>query len=139
MSDACEEQFDIIVDLGGSSDCRTRVASVDLLFDGDCRWNTFNIVYLWFIVTAKELSGVGIETFDISSLSFGVESVEGERGLAGTADSGDDDKFVAWNLDVNAFEVVDACVFDLYFLSLIVVGHDVVRVYCAKIGIKNEK
>ena len=50
----------------------------------------------------QELAGVGGEGFDIAALALGVDGVEGERGLARTADAGDDGQRVVRNVDVDA-------------------------------------
>ncbi len=52
------------------------------------------------------MPGVGGEAFDVAALAFSVEGIEGERGFPGSADAGDDGELIAWDLDVDIFEVV---------------------------------
>src|SRR2546421_6235546 len=44
---------------------------------------------------------------DVAALAFGVNGVEGERGLAIAGDTGDDRQLVMRDLKINVFEVMD--------------------------------
>src|SRR5690348_5985387 len=54
----------------------------------------------------EELTRVGREGLDVAALPFRVDGVEGEAGLARTAEAGDDRQAVARDLHVDALEVV---------------------------------
>ena len=55
---------------------------------------------------AEELAGVGRERLDVAALALGVDGVEGQGGLAGAGQAGDDDQLVARDLDVDVLQVV---------------------------------
>ena len=78
-SDARKEQTEVFVDFGASAHSGTWVAAGHLLFDGNGRWQTFDIVHFGFVHSAQKLSGIGRKALDISALSFGVEGVESQR------------------------------------------------------------
>ncbi len=61
-----------------------------------------------FVHNAEELAGVGAEGFDVAALAFGVDGVESEAGFAGAGEAGDDNKFVAGDVNVDVFEVMGA-------------------------------
>jgi hypothetical protein len=54
----------------------------------------------------EKLARVGRQGFDVAALAFGVNGVEGERRFAGAGESCDDGQAVAWDFDVDVFEVV---------------------------------
>ena len=56
----------------------------------------------------EELAGVGGERFDVAALALGVDGVEGERGVAGAAQTGDDGQGVARDFDADVLEVMNA-------------------------------
>ena len=56
----------------------------------------------------EELAGVGGEGFDVAALALGVDGVEGQGGLAGAAQAGDDGEGVARDFDADVLEVVNA-------------------------------
>jgi hypothetical protein len=54
----------------------------------------------------EELARVCGKGLDVAALALGEEGVEGERGLAGAADAGEDDEGVFGEGEVHAAEVV---------------------------------
>ena len=56
--------------------------------------------------TLEELARVRRPRLDITPLALGKERVEGQRGLAGTTDAGEDDQRVLGQLKVNAAQVM---------------------------------
>src|SRR5205807_1737742 len=62
----------------------------------------------------QELARVGRERFDVAALAFGINRVEGERGLARARKPGDNDQAIAWNLKVDILEIVLARALDDY-------------------------
>jgi hypothetical protein len=70
------------------------------------------MVHVGLLHHAKELPGIGGERFHVPALAFRVEGIESERGFAGTADSGNHDKLVAGDRDIDIFKVVLAGTFD---------------------------
>ena len=78
MSHAGEEQTEIFVDLGARADGGTRVVRLDFLFDSDGRRQPFDVVALGLVHAPEKLAGVGRKAFDIATLTFGIEGVEGQ-------------------------------------------------------------
>ena len=103
---AGEEQAQVVVDLGDGADGRARVAAGALLVDRDRRREALDVVDVRLLHLAEELARVGGERLDITTLTLGVDRVEGERGLAGAGQAGDHDELVARDRDVDVLEVV---------------------------------
>ncbi len=107
-ADVGEEEPEVVVDLGDGADGRARIRSGRLLLDGDGGRQAVDEVDVRLLHLLEELAGVGGERFDIAPLSFGVNRVEGQRGLARPREAGDDDQPVTGKVDVDILEVVDA-------------------------------
>src|SRR5512143_3172533 len=60
----------------------------------------------------QELARICRQGLDVAPLAFGINSVEGERRLAGPRQAGDDNELVARQVDVNVLEIVLARAFD---------------------------
>ena len=82
------------------------------LFDRDRRRQAFDVVDVGLVHHAEELAGVGGQRFDVAALAFGIDGVEGERGLAGAGQAGDHDQLLARQVEVDVLEVVRACTAD---------------------------
>ncbi len=137
-ADTGEEEAKIIVNFGDGRDGRTRVAAGRLLVNRNGRGEAGDHVDVGFIHDAEEHAGIARKTFDVATLTFGVNRVEGEAGLSGAGKAGNHDKFIAWNIHVEIFEVVLAGATDfdkivvhsnlvlyrksLFFTSLVVGG-----------------
>ncbi len=104
--DAGEQQPEIIVDLGNGPDRGTGIVTGALLFDGNGRRQALDRVDIRLAHLFEELPGIGGQRFDVPPLPFGVDGVEGERGLARPAQAGDDDELVARDLDVDVLKIV---------------------------------
>src|SRR5437773_373528 len=89
LSAAREKQPQIIVNLRGSRNSRTRVARGIFLPNGHRRSDAGDFVDIRFFHALEKLARVSGQRFDITALAFGVNGVEGERGFAGAADAGD--------------------------------------------------
>ena len=111
---AGEEQFEVVVDFGRGADGRTRVARIDLLFDGDGRCDALDEVDIRFVDLAEELPGIGREALDIASLPFGEDRVEGQRRFAGARQTGDDDQFLVRDFQRDIAQVVNPRTLDIY-------------------------
>src|SRR5207248_4784847 len=57
----------------------------------------------------QKLPSIGGERFHIAPLTFGVNGVEGERGLARARDPGYDRETIVRNFKINVLEIVNAC------------------------------
>ncbi len=101
-----EEQAQVVVDLGDGADRRARVVAGGLLLDGDGRRETLDEVDIRLLHQLQELPRVGREGLHVAALAFGVERVEGQRGLAGTGQAGDHRQSVARQVEVQVLQVV---------------------------------
>ena len=108
LATAGEEESQVIVDFGGGGDRGARVTGGIFLADSDGRSDAGDFVDFRLFHALKELARVGGEGFDVAALAFRVDSVERERGFAGTADAGDDCKGVVRDVYRDVFEVVHA-------------------------------
>src|SRR5690606_27061722 len=88
------------------ADRGARVLRGRLLLDRDRRRETLDRIDVRLARELEELARVGGETLDVAALALGVDGVEGERGLAGAGQPGDDDEAVPRQLDVDVLEVV---------------------------------
>src|SRR5205814_4980306 len=62
--------------------------------------------HVWLFHSIEKLPRISRETFDITALSFGIKSVESQRGLPRTAQTGNDNQFSSWNFHIEVLEVV---------------------------------
>ena len=109
LAEAGEEHAQEVVDFGDGAHGRARVAARGLLFQRNGGGKAFDLVHVRLVHLGEELAGVGRERFDITALSFRIKGVESKRGLPGTGKSGDDDQLVAWQIDLDVFQIVCAC------------------------------
>ncbi len=106
LSDAGEEQAEVIVDFGDGSHRRPGVLAGSLLFDGDGRGESLDRFDVGFLHLLQELPCIGGEGLDVAPLPLRVDGVEGERRFPRAGYAGDDHELVARDFDVDAFEVV---------------------------------
>ncbi len=105
-ADAGVQQPEIIVYLGYGTHRRARVVGGRFLVDGYCRGESLNVVHIRFIHLPDELARVGRERLDIAALALGEDGIEGQGGFAGAGQPGNDDEFIAGNLDRDVFQVM---------------------------------
>ena len=103
------EQAQVVVDLGDGADGGARGAGGGLLLDGDGGREAVDGVDVGALHLVEELAGVGGEGLDVAALALGVDGVEGERGLSGAGEPGDDGQRVARDGDGDVAQVVLAC------------------------------
>src|ERR1700747_3668987 len=104
--DLGKEQFEVIVQLGHGANSGAGGFYRPTLIDGNGRGNTLDALHIRLVHPVQKLACVSREAFDITSLSFGVKNVEGQRGFSRTAYAGDDGKSVEGNLQIEVLEVV---------------------------------
>ena len=109
---ACEQQAQVVVDLGDRADRRTRVAVRGLLVDRHGRAQALDEIDVRLVHLPEELAGVGRQRLDVPALPLGEQRVEGERGLARTGQAGEHDHAVARHRQVHVLEVVLAGALD---------------------------
>ena len=117
-ADSGIEQSEIVVNLRHRTDCRTGVAVCRLLVDGNRRRKTADTLHIGLFHLPEELARIGRKRLHIAPLSFCVNRIKGERGLAGSADAGKYHHFAARDIHINAFEVVftGTAHLDIFFL-----------------------
>ena len=94
------------MDLGSGSDGRTAGFRGILLFDRDGRADALDRIDCGFLHPLEELLGVRGKGFHVAPLAFGVERVEGERRLAGSARTGEHDERAARQFEIQPLQVV---------------------------------
>src|ERR1700674_5640032 len=107
-ADVGEHEPEIIVNLGHGPDGRSWIRGGRFLLDRNRRRQTVNQIDVRLLHLLEILPGVGRERLHIPPLSLGVNRVEGERRLARPGQTGNDHQLVAWNVDVDVPEVMNA-------------------------------
>src|SRR5262249_50981610 len=105
-ADPREQEPQIVIDLGDRADGRAGVPRGRLLLDRDRRRQPVDVIYVGLLHHLEELARVGREALDVAPLTFRIDRVEGERGLARTRQPREDDERVAGNREINVLEVV---------------------------------
>ena len=80
-ADPCEEQAQVVVDLGDGPDRRPRVLARRLLIDRNRRRQALDEIDVRLVHLAEELTGIGGEALHIATLALGVDRVECQRRL----------------------------------------------------------
>ena len=107
-ADASPQEAHVVVDLGDRADRRPRVAVGRLLVDRHRRAQPLDEVDVRSVDLTEELPRVGAQRFDVATLPFGEDRVERETGLPRSGQTGEHDERVAWDVDVDVLEIVDA-------------------------------
>ncbi len=105
-ADPRPQQPHVVVDLGDGADGRARIFRCGLLLDGNGGRQPVDLVDVGLLHHLQELARIGRERFDVTALAFGIDGVEGERGLSGARQAGEHDQLVARDLEVDVLEVV---------------------------------
>ncbi len=64
------------------------------------------MVHIRFFHHIKELPGVGGQAFDIASLPFRIDRIEGQRRLARARQAGDHHQLVARDVHIHGFQIM---------------------------------
>ncbi len=102
------EQAQVVMDLGDRAHGRTRVVRGGLLLDRDRRRQALDVVHVGLFHHRQELPRVGRQRLDVTALAFGVDGVEGQRGLARTGQPGDHHQRIARQVEVDVLQIVGA-------------------------------
>ena len=108
----CEQQLDVVVELGHGPDRGPRRAHRVGLVDGDGRRDALDALHLRAVHAVQELAGVGGEGLHVAALALGVDGVEGQRRLARTTHPGHHDQLPQGQLQIQPLEIVLASAFD---------------------------
>ena len=96
---------------GSRSSCRRSIADCGCCSSAGWRWPArcpSMRVDVRLLHPLEELAGVGRQRLDVAALAFGVDRVEGERGLPRPADAGEDDELPVRQREVDTLQVVGA-------------------------------
>ena len=96
----------IIVNLRDRAHRAPRRMAEVLLLDGHGGRKPLDVLDLRLLHLPDELPGVGAEAFDVSPLPFGVDRVHRQRAFSRSARPAADRQPVAWNIDVDVFEIM---------------------------------
>ena len=81
-ADARKEQAKEVVDLGHRANGRTGIVRHRLLFDGNCRREPFDEIDVRAFHQSEKLACIRRKTFNVPTLSLGINRVKGESRLA---------------------------------------------------------
>ena len=98
-ADRCVEKAKVVVDFGDGADSGSRAAAGGFLLDGDGGAEAFDGIDIGPLDLVEKLASVGGKSLHVAALAFGIDGVEGERGLARAGETGDHGKRVARNLE----------------------------------------
>jgi len=109
-SDSCIEKTIKIVNLGNSSHRRTWIIGNCFLIDTDSRRKSADFIHFCILINRRDNHpSVGRETLEITSLSFGIDSIERKRGFSRPRNSRHDHEFILRDLDWDILEIVGFC------------------------------
>ena len=96
------------MNLGDGAHRRAWVVRSRFLLDGNRRRQTFDVIDIGLFHQRQKLPGVGGQRFDVAALALGIQGIEGQRGFAGTGQTGDDNQPVAGQVEIDVVQVVRA-------------------------------
>ena len=110
------EQTQIVKHLSHSAHGRSRVVANSFLLDGDSWAETAYEINLWFLDLIQEVADKRRQAFYETSLCFGIDRVNRQRGFATTTDASKHHQFVPWNGNINVLEIMLSSATDLDFV-----------------------
>ncbi|MEY5028169.1 MAG: hypothetical protein RLZ63_484 [Pseudomonadota bacterium] len=105
---ACEQQAQIVVDLGHRAHRGARVVAGGFLLDGNRGRQALDQVHIGLVHQLQKLPRISREAFHIAALAFGVQRVKSQAGLARARQPSDHHQLVARDVQVDVLEVVRA-------------------------------
>ena len=109
LAGAREQQFQMVIEFGHRANGRPRRAHRIGLIDRDRRRHALHLVHRRFVHAVEELPRIGRKGLDITPLTFGVQGVEHQAGLARAARPGDDRELAGTDVQVEVLEIVLTC------------------------------
>ena len=100
------QKAQIVIDFRHRTHRRAGILGGGLLVNGNSGRQTFNGIHIGLIHLSQELAGVGGQTFHIAALSFRVNRIKCEAGLAGTGKSRKHNQFISGNGQIDIFQIV---------------------------------
>ena len=101
-----EQQLQVIVQFGHRADRRARGAYRIGLIDGNRGRDPVDSVHQRLVHAIQELPCIGGKCLDVTSLPFGIQGIENQRGLSRPADAGDHDQLIEREIEIEIFQVV---------------------------------
>jgi hypothetical protein len=105
-ADGREQEPEVVVNFRDGSDGRARTARGRFLLDRNGWTEPIDRIYFGPLHLIEKLARIRRQSFNVTALSFRVDRVKGQRTLTGTAETRDDGKRVAWDLNTNVFQIV---------------------------------
>ena len=112
LAQAGKEDPQKVIDLGHRAYRGAGIVRRGLLLQGNGRRKPFDLVHQGLVHLGQEHACVGGKRFHVAALPFGIDDVEGQRGLAGTGWPADHHELVARDVHADVLEVVLACAGD---------------------------
>ena len=113
-ADLGEQQLQVVVQLGHGADRRPGGLHRAGLVDGDGGRDVLDGVDVRLLHAIEKLPGVRREALDVPALTFRVEDVEGDGGLARPADAGHHRQRVEGDLEIEVLEIILLGAADVY-------------------------
>ena len=101
-----KQQSQIIINLRGCSHSRTRILVRRLLFDGNHRTQSRNLVHIRPFHPSQKVTGIGRKSLNITALSFHKQRIKCQRRLSASAQSGNHRQAVTRDFHIYIFQVV---------------------------------
>ena len=127
VTDSGIKHTEIIVNFRCCTHSASWISCVYLLFYCYCRRQSFDIIAFRFGHAAKELSGICGKTFDITTLTLCIQSVERKRRLTTSTNPRYNYKFIERQRDIHILQIVYSCplyddilFFHFYIVSMII-------------------
>ena len=109
FANSCIQQPQKIIDFCNRTNGRAGILSGSLLFDGNNRAKTGNLIYIRAFHVPHKLTGIRTKTFHIPALPFIVNRIESQRRFAAATHTRKHHQFILGDSDVNVFQVVFPC------------------------------
>ena len=112
------QQAQVIVNLGHRAHGRARVVAGRFLLNADRGRQALDHVHIGLVHELQELPRIGAQALDVTALALGIQRVKRQAGFARARQPGDHHQLVAWQVQVNVFQVVGACATDMDVLQI---------------------
>ena len=100
------QQAQIVIDFRDRAHRGTRILRRGFLINRDCGRKTVDTVEVGLVHLPEELARIGRKAFDVATLAFGIDGIEGQARLSASRQSGDHDQLVARDGRVDVLQIV---------------------------------
>src|SRR5947209_4020786 len=122
MADTSIEQAQVVVNLRHCSHGRTRIVRRSLLVDRDSGREAIDMIDIWLLHFVQELTSVGGQRFNVTTLSFSKNGIKGKATFARARKPSDDDDFVTGYSYIDVFQIVFTSTTNYYFVLRHIIG-----------------